>query len=171
MNKYILLLVLISGVLSGYLIGDYRGKDARETLKNALATGRTLVAERETAIARLKTELDGINDKHRRELASIRKNNYAKIAKWQHIKDGLDDKINFTSAKLTASDNHLKMLSTLRDAASGAERSKLDLEIATLRKERDVLRREIESNACLKARVPNSVFEALNETNIAGSDK
>jgi len=169
MNKYILLLVLISGILSGYLIGDYRGKDARETLKNALATGKTLDTEREAAIVLLKTELDGLNNKHRQELAAIRKSNAAELAEWRRAKDGLNNRIKYTSAKLAASDNRLKTLTARRDAASGAEREKLDLEISALRKERDDLQREIEGDACLKTRVPHSVFEALNETNIAGS--
>ena len=169
MNKYILLLVLISGILSGYLIGDYRNKDAREALKKALETGKTLDTEREAAITRLKTELDSITNRHRRELEAIRKSNAAKIAEWRRARDGLNDQIKHSSARLAASDNRLKTLAARRDAASGAERTKLDLEMANLRKERDDLQREIEGNACLQTRVPLSVSEALNETHIAGS--
>jgi chromosome segregation ATPase len=169
MNKYILLLVLISGVLSGYLIGDYRGKNARETLKEALETGKTLDTERETTIARLKTELDSLNDKHRQELAAIRKHNDAKLAEWRRVKDGLNNKIKYSNAKLAASDNRLINLTSRRDAATGDERAKLDLEITALRKARNDLRQEIEGDACLKTRVPHSVFEALNETNTAGN--
>lgn len=169
MKNLILLLVLISGFLSGYLIGDYRNKDAREALKKAIETGKTLDSERETAITKLKTELDGINEKHHRELEAIRKNSDSKIDAWRRAKDGLNDNIKHSTAKLAESDTELKSLVSQRDSASGADKARLDLEIARLRKERDDLRREIEGSACLQARVPHSVFDALNEADAAGS--
>lgn len=169
MRNLILLLVLVSGFLSGYLIGDYRGKAARETLQQAIETGKTLDADRETTIARLKTELDGINDKHHRELEAIRRNSASKAAEWRRTKDGLDDDIRLSTAKLAVSDTRLKALVTRRDSASGAEQTRLDPEIERLRKERDELRREIEGNTCLQARVPHGVFDALQVANAAGS--
>lgn len=169
MRNLTLLLVLVSGLLSGYLIGDFRGKDAREALQKAIETGKTLDADRETTIARLKTELDGINAKHHRELDAIRKISDAKAAEWRRTKDGLDDDIRLSTAKLAASDTRLKALTTRRDAASGADRARLDQEIERLRNERDELRREIEGSACLQARVPHGVFDALNVANAAGS--
>jgi hypothetical protein len=168
MNKLILLLVLISGFLSGYLIGDYRGRDARETLKKAAATGKALDSERETAITQLKTELGNINDKHQRELETIRKENAARASEWRRTKDTLDDNIQLSNTKITESDNRLKALVAKRDGTTGAEEARLNLEIAQLRKEREALRREIEGNTCLQTKVPHSVFEALNETKTAG---
>lgn len=169
MRNFVLLLVLVSGFLSGYLIGDYRNKGAREALQKAIVTGKTLDSERETTIARLKTELDSINDKHRHELEAIRKNNESRMAEWRHAKDGLDTNIKRSTARLADSEGRLKSLATQRDAASAADRARLDLEIVRLRKERDDLRREIEGSECLQARVPHSVFDALNEANAAGS--
>ena len=168
MNKYILLLVLISGFLSGYLIGDFRGSSARESLKKAVETGNTLASEREAAITQLKTELDGIDDKHRRELETIQKNNASRVSEWRRTKASLDDNIKRSTAILNESDTRLKSLVARRDAASGTEKSNLDLEIARLQKEREVMQRDIEGSACLQARVPHSVFDALNETTAAG---
>ena len=169
MNKFILLLVLVCGFLSGYLVGDYRGKDARETLEKALETGKELEREHKAAAARLKTELDGIHDKHRRELAAIHKNNAARTAEWRRAKVDLDDAIKHSNARLAAFDKQLRTLVARRDAASGSERARLDLEIASLRKERDDLRRKVEGDLCLQTRIPQSVFQALNETDTAGS--
>jgi hypothetical protein len=168
MKNFTLLLVLISGLLAGYLIGDYRGKNARESLKKAIETGRTLDTERETVISKLKTELAGINEKHHRELEATHKDNASRMAAWRRTKDGLDDHIQRSNARLTASDNRLKALAAQRDGATGAEKDRLDLEIERLRTERESLRREIEGNACLQTRVPHSVFDALNEANAAG---
>jgi hypothetical protein len=168
MNKFVLLLVLLSGFLSGYFIGDYRGKEARETLKKAVETGKALDTERDTAITKLKTELVDINDRQHRELEAIRKDNEAKTSEWRRAKESLDDKIKHSTVQLAASDNKLKSLATMRDDASGNEKDTLDQEIAQLRKQRENLRREIEGNACLQAQVPRSVFEALNETNTGG---
>ena len=168
MNKFILLLVLISGFLSGYLIGDFRGSSARESLQKAVETGKALASERETTLTQLKAELDGINDRHHRELETIRKENAFKTAEWRRTRDGLDDNIKRATAKLNDSDTRLKSLVAQRDGTSGAGKTSLDLEIARLQKERDVLRQEIEGNACLQARVPHSVFDALNESKVAG---
>lgn len=163
MRNFILLLVLISGFLSGYLIGDYRGKNAREALQKAIETGKTLDAERETAISRLKTEFDGINDRHRRELEAIRKENDSRIALWRRSKDSLNEQIKRSTAKLTSADTRLSTLTTQRNKAAGADVARLDLEIEHLRNERERLRRVIDGYACLQTQVPNSVFEALNE--------
>ena len=169
MKNLVLLLVLVAGFLSGYLIGDYRGKAARETLQKAIETGKTLDADRNTAIARLRTELDGVYDRHRRELEAIRKSSDAGAAEWRRTKDGLDDDIRLSTARLVVSETRLKSLVAQRDTTSGADRARLDLEIARLRKERDELRREIEGSACLQARVPHGVFDALQVANVTGS--
>lgn len=169
MKNFTLLLVLVSGFLSGYLIGDYRGKAARETLQKAIETGKALDADRETAIAELKTELDGINERHRRELDAVRRTSASKAAEWRRTKNGLDDDIKLSAAKLVVSDAKLKSLITQRDGASGTDRAGLDLEIERLRKERDELHKEIEGNTCLQARVPHGVFDALQVAKAAGS--
>jgi hypothetical protein len=169
MKNFTLLLVLVSGFLSGYLIGDYRGKAARETLQKAIETGKTLDADRETTIARLQTELEGVNDKHYRELDAIRRNSASKAAEWRRTKNGLDDDIRLSTAKLVVSDAKLKSLIAQRDSASGTDRAALDLEIERLRKERDELRKEIEGNTCLQARVPHGVFDALQVAKAPGS--
>ncbi len=169
MKNLMLLLVLVSGFLSGYLIGDFRGDAARDALQKAIETGKTLEAGRETTIARLKTELDGINDKHNRELEAVRKNSASRAAEWRRTKNGLDDNLRLSTAKLVVSDAKLKSLIAQRDSASGTDSAKLDLEIERLRKERDELRREIEGNTCLQAQVPHGVFDALQVANAAGS--
>jgi chromosome segregation ATPase len=169
MRNFILLLVLVSGLLAGYFIGDYRGRDAREALGKAIETGKTLEAERMTTISRLKTELESIDEKHRQELAAIRKDNDARMAGWHRTKSDLANTITHTTATLAESDNRLKSLISQRDSASGAEKAKIELEIARLQKERENLRQESAGDACLQARAPHSVFEALNETKVAES--
>lgn len=168
MNKYILLLVLISGFLSGYLVGDYRGRDARESLERAVATGKTLASERETALVQLKAELDSISDKYHGELDTIRKDSASKASEWRRSGNSLNARINHTTARLAESDTRLKSLVAQREAASGSSKASLDQKIALLQKERAGLQQEIESNTCLRARVPHDVFDALNETNTGG---
>lgn len=163
MRNIILLLVLASGVLSGYLIGDYRGKNAREALQKAIATGKTLDVERETAISRLKSELEIINKTHSRELEAIRKENDARIASWRRSKNSLQNQISHSNASLASVDSRLSALVTQRNGATGADVARIDLEIGHLHKERAGLRRDIEGSECLQTRIPDSVFEALNE--------
>lgn len=171
MRNFILLLVLISGFLSGYLIGDYRGKNAREALQKAIETGKTLDAERETAISRLKTELDGINETHRQKLEAVRKENDSRIAVWRHSKDTLNQRIKRSSADLASADTRTSTLVTQRNGATETDAARLDLEIERLRKEREGLRRSIDGNTCLQTQIPNSVFEALNEADTPGKTR
>ncbi len=170
MKNITLLLVLISGLLAGYLIGDYRGKEARAALDQAVRTGKSLDTEREASIARLKAELDGIDEKHHQELAALQQDNEARAAAWRHSRDKLNDQLKRATGKLAESDTQLKTLSTQRDAASGDEKAKLELDIQHLKQEQTKLRREIESNACLQAQVPQSVFDALQLAN-AGENR
>jgi uncharacterized protein YdcH (DUF465 family) len=171
MKNSILSLVLISGLLAGYLIGDFRGKDVRESLQKTIATGKLAAADREATIAQLKTELNGINEKHLRELATIRKDYEAKTAAWRHNKARLKDNIKRSTRKLAESTNKLKSLVAQADSASETEKARLEMEIARLRKQQAELRDEIEGNACLQVQVPQSVFESLNQTSAAGSKK
>ncbi len=171
MRNFILLLVLVSGFLSGYLIGDYRGKNAREALQKAIETGKTLDAERETAISRLKTELDGVNETHRRELEAIRKESDLRIALWRRSKDSVNEQIKRSSANLASADTRLSALITQRDGTTGTDAARLDLEIERVRKEREGLRRAIDGNTCLQTQIPNSVFEALNEADTPGKTR
>jgi chromosome segregation ATPase len=164
MRNLTLLLVLVSGLLAGYLIGDYRGKNAREALNKAIETGKTLDAEREAILASLKAELDTINDRHHRELETMRSENASRMAAWRRSRNDLDSAINNSSAQLAESDSKLKALISQHEHASAPDKARLAAEIEQLRKEQEVLRREIDASACLQARVPHSVFEALNET-------
>lgn len=168
MKNFVLLLVLVSGFLSGYLIGDYRGKNAREALQKAIETGNSLDAERETAISRLKTELDGVNETHRRELEAIRKESESRIALWRRSKSSVNEQIKRSSADLASTDTRISTLIAQREGATGGDAAHLDLEIERLRKERELLRRVVDGNTCLQTQIPHSVFEALNEADIPG---
>jgi chromosome segregation ATPase len=165
MRNFTLLLVLISGLLSGYLVGNYRGRNAREALQKAVETGKTIEAERETAISKLKMELNDINAAHRRELEAMRKENDSRIAIWRHNQSSLDEQIKRATANLAAADTRLSRLIIQRNGASAADASTLDPAIERVRAERDRLRREIDGNTCLHTPVPDSVFEAFNATN------
>ena len=169
MKNLILLLVLVSGLLAGYLVGDYRGRDAREALGKAIEAGKALDAERMTTISRLKTELEGIDEEHRRSLAAIRADNDTRVARWRNTKSNLADAMKRATATLAESDDRLESLAIQRDSASGADKARIAQEIAHLRTEQENLRQESTGNACLQARAPRSVFEALNETKVAES--
>jgi len=169
MKNIVLLLVLVTSLLAGYFVGDYRGKDAREALKKAIETGKTLDSERDTAITKLKTELDGISEKHQQEIAAIRKDNDAKVAEWRRTKQSMENTIKLTTAKLAASDDQMKSLVSQRGSATGAEKARLDMEIERLKKEQASLRQEIEGGTCLQTKVPHSVFDALNGNTVVGA--
>lgn len=168
MKNFTILLVLVAGLLAGYLIGDYRGKHARAALQQAIETGKTLEIERHTELTRLERELDDINATHRQELEAIRRNNAAREAAWRRTRNELNEQTDRTKAQLAATDSRLEALTAKRNATTGNEKTGLDQQIARLQHERDELRSEIEGNTCLQTRVPHGVAEALNEARANG---
>ena len=161
MRNLLLLLILISGLVAGYFIGDYRGKSARQALEAAIKTGEKLDTERRDAIAKLEMELRSIDAKHRLALEESRKEYDSKAAEWQREKAGLDDKIRRLNVKRVANDAELKILNEKLGSASGAEKERLEREIERLRITQGLLAQQIEGNACLKIQVPQSVHDAL----------
>lgn len=168
MDKFILLLVLVCGFLAGYLIGDYRGGSARETLKEVENTGKVLDTEREATIAKLNQELEGINSKHRHELDALRKHSTAKSAAWRNAKDELEDQIKLGRTRLAELEYKLQSIISKRANAPSAELPRMDAEIEDLLKQREALQTEIKSNSCLQTQVPDTVVNALTEANTAG---
>ncbi|BCK87296.1 hypothetical protein MIZ01_1068 [Sideroxyarcus emersonii] len=164
MKNLTLLLVLVSGLLAGYQIGDYRGKHAREALQQAIETGKSLDLERRTALTRLEHQLDDINANHRQQLEAIRRNSANREAAWHRARNELGEQATRSKAQLAATDSRLEALTARRNSATGDEQASLDQQIARLQQERNELRSEIEGNACLQTRVPHGVAEALNET-------
>ena len=171
MKNLTLLLVLTSGLLAGYMIGDYRGKDARESMQKVIATGKTLATAREETIAQLKTELNGINEKHLRELAAIRKDYEVKTITWRRSKAALRQDIKRSNARFSENESRLQSLAMQRDSASETDRARLEAEIARLKKQQAELRDQIEGNACLQVQVPHKVYEALNGAAADGSKR
>lgn len=168
MKNLTLLLVLVSGLLAGYLVGDYRGRQAREALQQAIETGKTLDIERQTALSQLKRELDGINATHQQELDAIRHRSATREAAWHRARSELGEQAKRSEAQLAATDARLETLIARRNTATGNEKASLDQQIVRLQQERDELRSEIEGQTCLQTRVPHAVAEALNETGANG---
>lgn len=164
MRNLILLLVLISGALAGYFVGDYRGKEARKALELAIETGKTLESERQATLTKLKTELDGINEKHQQELDTSRKEYATKEAEWQSIKSGLNGTISNLKEKRDKDMSELKHLLEQLDGATGPERAALEQKIAALRRELDGVKLKLDSNLCLDMPVPSKIIDLLNGT-------
>lgn len=161
MRNLVLLLMLVCGLVTGYFIGDYRGKDARKALEKAVETGKALERDREAAIVALKKDLDDINAKHERDIELSRKDFEARRAEWGRAKVGLDATIKRQTGKLAEANRNIDDLATKLGGSVGAEKERLEQEIARLRKSRDDLQREVEGNRCLKTQIPRSVVDAL----------
>ena len=161
MRNFVLLLVLVCGLASGYFIGDWRGKDARKALEMAIETGKTLEREREAAIVALKKDLDDINAKYRRDMEANRKDYETRSIAWDRTKAELDKTIKRQTEKLAESNRNIDDLTAKLGGSVGAEKERLKQEIARLRKQNAELQREAEGNRCLKTQVPRSVLDAL----------
>lgn len=161
MRNILLILILIAGLLAGYLIGDYRGKSARAALEETIKTGVKLDTERRDAIARLETELRSIDERHQQELEASRKEYDAKSAEWQREKAGLNERIRGPRSVYAEKAAELKRLIEQLGRTTGAEREPLQRKIERLQTEMGLLSLQIEGNACLSVQVPQSVHDAL----------
>lgn len=161
MRNLLLLLILLAGGMAGYLIGDYRGKAAREALDQTIETGKRLDQERQAAIAKLETDLNGINEKHQQELEESRKEYDAKSAEWQREKAGLTGKIKNLRSVYAEKAAELKRLIGQLDGTTGTAREALERKIERLQTELGLISLQIEGNACLSVQVPKSVHDAV----------
>lgn len=161
MKNIVLLLILLAGLVAGYFVGDYRGRDARRALEEATAAGKELDEKRQQEIVRLNADLDTINRKHAADVAALRQEGEASKAGWEAAKAGLDETIarqKSSAGELTA---NIARLQDQAGNASGDERKQLEAEIARLQRDLAATRRQLDGNVCLKTPIPSSVFDAL----------
>jgi len=158
MKNLVLLIVLALGLVGGYFAGQYRGREARKALEQAVETGKALDRERASTIASLKKDLDGIGEKYKQDIETSRKNYEAKAAEWQRTKLRLDETIDHQTKSLTALNKTLAAMEKI-GASAGT-----DKDLAQLRKAAAGLQRELDGNACLKTPLPSSVLDALGST-------
>lgn len=169
MKNFVRLLMLVSGLLAGYFVGDYRGSETRRALEEAVRMGQSLDRELQESHATLQAELSGVSRRHAEELASLRTEYARKSAEWQQTRQGLDATIHYQSTKLAAHNRMLDELLEQLGSTDGAERAGVEQKIAILRSDIDGLLRELNGNACLKTAVPHSVLDSLNGTRQMGS--
>jgi DNA repair exonuclease SbcCD ATPase subunit len=161
MRNLLLLLILLAGGLAGYLIGDYRGKAAREALQEAVDKGNLALTEQKKAMLQLETRLRDIGDTHQQELEKIRTDYDAKSAEWRREKAGLTEKINKLRSVYAEKAAELERLIGQLDGVTGTAREALESKIERLQTELGLISLQIEGNACLGVRVPQSVHDAL----------
>lgn len=169
MKNILLLLVLVSGLVAGYFVGDYRGKEARRALEDAVRMGQSIDRELRDSNASLKADLSGVNSRHAEELERLHAEYASKSAEWQRVRQGLDGTIRYQNAKLAAHNRMLDELLEKLGSTGDAERAAVEQKIALLRKDIDGLLQEINGNTCLKTAVPHVVIDTLNGPRQIGS--
>lgn len=170
-RNIVLLLVLVTGLVAGYFIGDYRGREAREALEKTIETGHSIDDELRTANATLKAELEGVNGKHAQDIERLRAEFSENSVEWQHTKSGLDGTIRLQNSRLVALNRALGELIAQLGQSHGAEKVLLEQKIAILKNDIDFLLHEVNGNSCLKTQVPDSVIETLNGPGKSGSNR
>lgn len=169
MKNILLLMVLVSGLVTGYFMGDYRGREARRVLEDAARMGQAIDKELRDANANLKNDLNSVNDRHTQELQKLHEEYASKSAEWQRVKQGLAGTISYQNVKLAEHNRMLDELLERLGRTDGAEKVAMEQKIAILRQDIDMLLREINGNTCLKTPVPQAVIDTLNGPRQLGS--
>lgn len=169
MKTITLFMILLSGLVSGYFIGDYRGRHARIALENTIKAGTAADRELQNAKENLQAELAEVNHRQQRELEMLRADHSAKSAEWARVREGLNDTVRRQHKKLAELDGVLAELVAKLGGSAGAEKRLLEQNIALLKRDIDALVREVNGNTCLDKPVPYSVVNALNGSLQRGS--
>lgn len=164
MKSLVLILVLIAGAISGYFLGDYRGKESRIALAKAIETGEVALKERDASVALLKRELAAINNKYNQDIAQLGIDYEKRTAEWEHTKSLLDETIGKQSKKLAELNSDLAQLLLAAGAATGSDKKQVEKKIESLSKTIASLRGNIDANLCLKIPVPLAVLKAIGQT-------
>lgn len=164
MKSIALILVLIAGAVSGYFLGDYRGRESRIALEKAIETGKIALKERDASVALLKRDLDAINSKYNEDIAQLNIDYEKRTAEWEHTKSVLDETIGKQSKKLAELNSDLAQLLVAAGAATGSDKKQVEKKIESLTKTIASLRGNIDANLCLKTPVPLEVLNAIGQT-------
>lgn len=164
MKSILLILVLISGVISGYFIGDYRGKASRIALAKAIEAGQVALKEREASLVLLKRDLETVNVKYKEDLAKLGVDYEKRTAEWERTKSTLDDTISTQNKKLAELNGDLAQLLVSVGAATGSDKKQIEKKIEFLTKTIASLRGNLDANLCLKMPVPHEVLVALGQS-------
>lgn len=164
-------LIIISCLVTGYVIGDYRGSQAREALQQTIVKGQAVERELQQANAELKGELAVVEEGYRQDMDKLRGEYTRASAEWQRTRQGLDGALKLQKAKLAELNGGLDELIARLGGAEGAEKVLLEQKVAILRSDIERLLREVNGNSCLQTRVPTSVVETLNGTSSRGDNR
>lgn len=161
MRNIILLAVLICGLTAGYFVGSFRGRDAIEALKKEKETMATLEKERASIEANLKKDIASLEQKRNSEMSKAREEFDANSAKWEKSKANLDATIKKQNAMLVSTNRDIDALSGKLSTATGADKAKLEADIARLRQQAQDIQVEADGTRCLQTKAPHDVIEAL----------
>lgn len=161
MRNVILFLVLSCGIIAGYYVGSYRGRDAIEALAKEKALQATLKKDHDAIQAGLQQKLGAVEEKRKNELDEAQKKYQSESAQWEKSKANLDATIKKQTAQLANTNRDIDTLVKKLPTATGAERAKLEAEIARLRQQAQSIQVEADGTRCLQVQAPHDVIDAL----------
>lgn len=168
-KNIVMLIVLVCALVTGYFIGDYRGREARRALEEAARMGQDIDRELREANASLNSDLNGVNARHAQEMQKLHEEYASQSAEWHGVKQGLTGTIRQQNAQLAEHNRMLDELLARLGRADGAEKVAMEQKVAMLRQDIDTLLRELNGNTCLRTPVPQAVIDTLNGPRQLGS--
>ncbi len=162
MQNILLAAVLIAGLITGYFVGNYRGKSAQETLMQAITKGESLNKILTEANTNLKRDLIDIENKRKFELEENRKKFEVRNAEWLADKANLKEKIKTLRGELNDSGQKIDNLRTqLASAPTIEDKNRLEYELEQEKKKYQDVKIKFEGEKCREVLVPQSVLDIL----------
>ncbi len=160
-RNIILLIVLVSGLVAGYFVGSYKGREAMEALEKEKALQETLKKDHDAIQAGLQQKLGAVEDQRKSQLEEAQKKYQDQSAQWEKSKANLDATIKKQTVLLANTNRDIDSLVKKLPTATGAERAKLEAEIARLRQQAQSIQVEADGTRCLQVQAPRAVIDAL----------
>lgn len=162
MNNITLLIAMTVAAISGYFIGSYSGRDAREALATAQIAARHALEDHEQAVKLLHERISKLDSEYADEKKSHNESFQKQKQKWAELLAGRDRRIAELSSINTDTGAEISRLrGSVKDMPPSAERQRMEQRIAVLEKDFKATQTQISGLECSKTPVASEMLTKL----------
>lgn len=162
MNNITLLIAMTVAAISGYFIGSYSGRDAKEALATAQIAARHVMEEHEQSVKLLNERISKLDNEYAEEKKGYNANFQKQKQKWAELLAGRDQRIaELNSMNSNTGAEISRLRSSVKDMAPSAERRHTEERIAVLEKDFKAQQIQIFGLECSKTPVAAEMLNKL----------
>jgi hypothetical protein len=161
-NNITLLIAMTVAAISGFFIGSYSGREAKETLATAQIAARHAMDDHEKSVKLLNEQISRLDKEYAAEKKGNSENYQKQKQKWAELLAGRDRKIAELASRNSDTGAEITRLrGTVKDMSPSAERQRTEERIALLEKEFNAQQAQIFGLECSKTPVATEMLSKL----------